>query len=98
MIKPFALIAIFWTLFTVTNSITDSILFHQNSPWYGNNKLWHRLKYCWIGFAVATGWFARDVYLLASGEGYAIIGILLVWFLFLRWILFETLMKKWSSL
>jgi len=98
MIKAFGLTALFWSLFTITNSITDSILFHQGSPWYRNDKLWHQLKYCWIGFAVATGWFGHQLHLALSGSEYIVYGVLLLWFLVLRWIIFETLLEKWSKL
>lgn len=58
MIKSFMWTAIFWSLFTITNSVGDAIDFMERFPWYGNSDLWHFLKYWWIGFAVLTGVFA----------------------------------------
>ena len=119
MIKSFIWTGIFWTLFTITNSITDSILFYQNSPWYDNSDLWHFLKYWWIGFAVLTGVFAIRLwtrikyniyhvpysYLTKLHERktyrlkvWSIFGFLLLYFLLLRWIIFETLLEKWGKL
>ncbi|KKN78292.1 hypothetical protein LCGC14_0351510 [marine sediment metagenome] len=116
MTKAFSLTFLFWTLFTITNSVTDAILFYQNFAWYGDKWLWHFLKYWWIGFAVLTGWFAVRLWdeiwyqkvLIWKVDGHkpkpyklrtaGILGFLLLWFLFLRWILFETLMKKWSEM
>lgn len=115
MIKSFILTAIFWSLFTITNSVTDAILFYQKFIWYGMNDLWHYLKYLWILFAVLTGWNAVRLWdeiwlqkvliwridkLKEKPYKLRVVGILsflLLWFIFLRWILFEKLMKRWSG-
>ncbi len=61
MLKAFGLTLVFWTLFTLTNSIGDAITFYAVFPHYGNMELWRLLKYFWIGFAVLTGFFARGL-------------------------------------
>jgi len=128
MIKSFVLTFVFWSLFTITNSIGDAIDFYKVFPWYGNMDLWHNLKYLWIGFAVLTGVFAmlllvhvkyivryktRISHALSMPYSYKVIelskrtkyklkgclisGFLLLYFLFLRWIVFEALMGKWQQ-
>lgn len=131
MIRSFALTMLFWSLFIITNSVTDAILFYSAFPWYKNMDLWHFLKFWWIGFAVLTGVFAIRLWMnvkytiyrvlarpysgimsfefnsggdwvLKKKKKYrlksaSIFGFLLLYFLFLRWILFEELMKKWSG-
>ncbi len=125
MLKSFIWTAIFWSLFTITNSVGDAIDFMERFPWYGNSWLWHFLKYWWIGFAVLTGVFAlrlwmnikysvyrepksvyfyfkRDI-IYEQKEKYRLratltFAFLLLWFLALRWILFEKLLEKWSQL
>ncbi|KKL45484.1 hypothetical protein LCGC14_2355200 [marine sediment metagenome] len=93
MIKSFILTFIFWTLFIIIDSIMDAIKVYTKFIWYKNSKLWHRLKYFRIGFCVATGWCAYGLYLSISGYEHGLFSFLLLWFLFLRWILFEGLMK-----
>lgn len=112
MIKSFIWTAIFWSLFTATNSVGDAIDFMERFPWYGNSDLWHFLKYWWIFFAVMTGWFTSN---LCDGiwQRYSpkvitgkrawlrvasVFAFLLAWFIALRYIIFETLMGKWSKL
>ncbi len=128
LLKSFGLTALFWSLFTITNSVGDAIDFMERFPWYGNSDLWHTLKYFWIGFAVLTGVFALRLWqnikynifypqsenaaALLFGEcdtayrknkkyrlkASLIFGFLLAWFIALRYILFETLLEKWSKL
>jgi hypothetical protein len=59
-------------------------------------KLWHCLKYFWIASAVATGWFAKELF-ISIEKSIFFGGFLVWWFALLRWTLFEGLMDKWAG-
>ena len=109
MLKAFGLTLLFWTLFIFTNTVADAIDFYAVFPLYGRMDIWHCLKYFWIGFAVLTGWFARDLYhkvsftmpfdrALGSQDGKIYMRTaLLLFFLLYRWGLHEGLMAIWRQ-
>lgn len=108
MIKSFVWTLIFWSLFILFNTIGDAIDFYRVFPWYDNMDLWHTLKYFWIGFAVATGWFAYQLYDWLQSVRYiaywgvrarktTAIAFILLFFLLFRWGLHEGLMWLWRQ-
>ena len=96
MIKSFALTFVFWTLFIITNTLGDANRFYKGFYFYGQMRLWHALKFLWLFFALATGYCFNDL-IEASNIGILGYGFLVVWFVVLRWILHEALMKKWRN-
>ncbi len=74
----------------------DSILFHRARKWYQNLKLWHRIKYGRIAFAVATGYFANELFQVSNYDwayGLFFIGYAILW----RRGLFERLIDRFAG-
>jgi hypothetical protein len=96
MIKPFILTLIFTVLFTIMNSIGDAINFYKNFICHKDMKLWHMLKFGWMGCAVGVGWFLNET-LRAMEYDVFPSTVVVLFFCLMRWILHETLMWKWRQ-
>ncbi len=106
---PPALVFIFWTLFTLTNSVADAVRFYRGFEFFGEMRLWHILKFFWLGFAVMTGFYCRMIFEGIFYNDYgkpkkkrrlkyvAVFVFLLVWFCVLRWVFHEAFMDNWRN-
>lgn len=96
MLKYIIITTICWSIFIVTDCILDSIIWHKARKWYNDLILWHRLKYIRIASAVATGYFANELFQVANHD-WAYSAFFIFWFSLWRFGLFEYLIDRFAG-